>query len=568
MNRISRLSPVVADQIAAGEVVERPASVVKELVENALDAHATRITVLVEEGGLGRIVVDDDGEGILPEDVPLAVERYATSKLRVLNDLWTLTSLGFRGEALAAVAAVSHLTLTSRHADSRHGVRVTVDHGRTLPPVPHARSVGTRVEVTGLFHAVPARLKAMKTPGAEAAAIHQLLIQTATAFPEVAMNLAIDGMSVLESTGSGNLLETIRQVAGPAAATGLIPVSAVALSGAITVEGVVASPTAARGNRQLQVMTVNRRIIRNWSLRASVEQAYGHMLGERKYPLFWLQIMVPPEDVDPNAHPTKAEVRLTRERALAGLLYSAVSDALQESRAFPLEAGVQARETTGTYETDASPQLDLALDGAEPGLGPVLAQEIADLVPLGQWAARYILAQGRDGLYLIDQHAAHERVYYDRLRRAEERDLTAQPLLVPLVLTLTPREVDALNTHGPALKAAGFDLDWVGSATVAVREVPAALIDVADLTMVSVLFQALGAEGWTASHPVSWMTDHLLATAACKAAVKASRGLAREEMAGLLQMMARTESPRSCPHGRPTLLVIGLEEVDRRFGRR
>lgn len=564
MNRISRLPAVVADQIAAGEVVERPASVVKELVENALDAHATRIAVLVEEGGLGRMVVDDDGDGIVPDDVPLAVERYATSKLRSLDDLWTLSSLGFRGEALAAVAAVSHLMLTSRHQAFPHGVRVTVDHGRMLPSIPQARHQGTRVEVTGLFHAVPARLKAMKTPGAEASAIHQLMLQLATAFPEVAMSLSLDGETVLESTGSGDSLDAIRQVVGPHLTEGLIPVSAVALSGAIKVEGLIGSPTAARGNRQLQVMTVNRRIIRNWSLRASVEQAYGHMLGERRYPLFWLHITVPPEDVDPNAHPTKAEVRLGRERALAGLLYSAVSEALEESRAFPLEA----REPTTAYNPEGSSQLGLALESSDPGLGPVLAQEIADLVPLGQWAARYILAQGRDGLYLIDQHAAHERVYYDRLRRAEERELTAQPLMVPLVLTLTPREVEALNTHGPALKAAGFDLDWVGSATVAVREVPEALVDVADLSMVSVLFQALGSEGWTAAHPVSWMTDHRLATAACKAAVKASRGLAREEMVGLLQMMARTESPRSCPHGRPTLLVIGLEEVDRRFGRR
>lgn len=575
MSRIRRLDPAVADQIAAGEVVERPASVVKELTDNAIDAGARTVRVLVPDADRRHLVVEDDGGGMEADDVRLAVERHATSKLTRLADLDHLETLGFRGEALAAIGAVSRLTLASRPREgSDTGYQVVVDHGRQVAAGPVARRPGTRVECRDLFRDVPARLKALPAPAAEWAAIWQVVAAQAVAHPSVGWTLAehAGDEPAFATPPDGRLDQVLLAWLGPDAAAQLIAVDRQAFGGDVSVRGFILPPTLARGNRRQQVLVVNGRVVRNFSLRAAVEHGYGSLLPDRRYPGCWLQIDVPGPEVDPNAHPAKAEVRLERDRAVAGVVHQAVQDALRRERVFPLDSGTteeppaadpaaaggRAAEQTG-FDWPAP----AAADGR-----PLLHREIGELTPLAQWQARYLLCQGAAGLYLIDQHAAHERVYYDRLKASAGQPVSVQPLLMPLMLNLSRAEAALLDTHRAAISAAGFDVEPLGGSSAALRAVPAALADVADLQLVAVLFDSLLAGGPYGEHPVSWALDHQLATAACKAAVKANRPLSRGEMEALVAEMAASPSPRSCPHGRPTLLVLSLEEVDRRFGRR
>ncbi|MCL8208066.1 MAG: DNA mismatch repair endonuclease MutL [Actinomycetia bacterium] len=565
MSRIVRLDPRVADQIAAGEVVERPASVAKELVENALDARARRIVVQVDGGGLDQIVVEDDGEGMDAEDVRLSVERHATSKLRTVADLTRLETLGFRGEALAAIGAVGRLVVDSRPADAAIGYGVSVAGGRVTEAGPVARPPGTRVAVRDLFFTVPARLKQMKSPAAELAHVEQVVAAEALLHPGVAVELWADGARRWATPGNGELADAVAAVVGAEAAARSLPVEASILGGRVTVTGRILPPDGARGNRHGQVLGINGRPVRHAALRAAVEQAYGPALGPRRYPVFWLAVACPPEDVDPNVHPGKWEVRLDRERALAGALYGAVREVLAGGPPAPVLDPVPAapgplraaeRQATwvfGPASTDASPA--------------VRHPDLAGLVPLGQWAARYVLAQGPRGLYVIDQHAAHERLYYDQLRAEAATVRYSQPLLTPLVVDLTPAEWAGFEAARSELEAAGFVFEPAGR-TLRISAVPLLVADVAAGGLVGVLIQTWSGSWSEPAHPVSWIADHALATAACKAAVKASRGLAREEMAALLRDLAATDNPRACPHGRPTMLQLDLEEVDRRFGRR
>ena len=566
MSRIRKLSPVVADRIAAGEVVERPASVVKELVENALDAGARRIRIAVDSGGIDGMRVEDDGEGMSREDLALSVERHATSKLTRLEDLDTLATLGFRGEALAAIAAVSRLRIETRTAEAPHGWALSVYNGAAGGEEPVGRARGTSVHCTDLFLTLPARHKTLATPAAERGHVVQTVAQLAAAHPDVSMELITDGEVVWSTPGDGDLRHAVGAVWGEELAARAFEVGAEALGGAIRVTGLAAPPEDARGNRQGQVVSVNGRTVRNFALRAAAEQAYGELVGSRRHPLFWLLLTIPTPDVDPNAHPAKAEVRIMRERAAAGVVFRAVADALTTAPTFPLRTGEPASARTEAAE------LPLSWDDRPPvgadEAPPPLHREIQQLIPLGQWAARYILAQGPDGLYLIDQHAAHERVYYDQLVGRAERPATlAQPLLMPIPLTLSAREWAMWQEQREWLERAGFEMSELGGTTVAVRAVPAFLGRDADLSLLMTVIESLATDDGAVRHPVSWILDHTLATAACKAAVKASKGLSVLEMQELVTAMSRSPSPRSCPHGRPTLLVLGLEEVDRRFGR-
>ena len=571
MSRIRRLDPAVADQIAAGEVVERPASAVKELTENAIDAGAHAIRVLVPAPDRRHLIVEDDGVGMDRDDVLLSVERHATSKLARLADLDQLGTLGFRGEALAAIGSVSRLAVSSRPPSADTGYQVVVDHGLRVSAGPVARQPGTRVECRDLFRDVPARLKALPAAPAEWMAIWQVVAGQAAAHPHIGWTLAEEagGAPAFATRPGSTLADVLLAWLGPDAAAQLIPVERTALAGDVSVSGFILPPDRARGNRRQQVLAINGRVVRNFSLRAAVEQGYGSLLPERRYPGCWLQISIPAPQVDPNAHPAKAEVRLERERAVAGVVHQAVQDALRRQHAFPLQAASADGAVESASPLRAAEQAAWDWPSAASGASPApLHREIADLVPLSQWQARYLLCQGAAGLYLIDQHAAHERVYYDRFKQSAAQAVPVQPLLVPLVLNLSRTEAQLLATHGEVLAASGFELEPLGGSSAALRAVPAPLMDVADVSLVQTLFDSLLAGGAYGEHPVSWALDHQLATAACKAAVKANRPMTRPEMERLLADMAESPSPRSCPHGRPTLLVLSLEEVDRRFGRR
>ncbi|MCL6563243.1 MAG: DNA mismatch repair endonuclease MutL [Firmicutes bacterium] len=575
--RIRRLPPEVRDQIAAGEIVERPASVVKELVENSLDAGARRIEVEVWNGGREQIRVRDNGSGITAEDLPLAVERHATSKLHSVEELGDIQWLGFRGEALAAIAAVSRLTLASRPPEAAFGMRLRVDHGRVGAPEPCAMGVGTLVEVEGLFADVPARRKALAGAGTEFQRIYRVVAAMAIGYPEVAWHLSHDGRAALTTNGQGDGRDALDQVLGSSVAEAAVAVEWEDQALGWKVRGYLLPPPHGRSNRQSQVLFLNRRWVHNWVLRQAIEEAFRPQLPEGRYAAFWLAIELPRAEVDPNAHPAKLEVRIARERLLGARLYEVVRENLRRggpavslyppASAAPGGVGQGEWQWTGHVARETGPtEASFPVGPAAP---TALGQELLEVAPLGQWANKYIVAQGPRGLYLIDQHAAHERVYYERFVQQREHSQRRQPLLIPLAVDLPAELFAAWQRHRRTLEDQGFEWEEMGGTTVMVRALPAALAE--ETVRAEVVFRVIeGLDpegGFREGHRTSWRDDGAIALAACKAAIKAYRPLAAVEMEALLRQLAGCEDPRSCPHGRPTVLRLGLEEVDRRFGR-
>ncbi|OLZ09546.1 DNA mismatch repair endonuclease MutL [Sulfobacillus thermosulfidooxidans] len=574
MSRIHILDPLVADQIAAGEVVERPASVVKELVENSLDAMATHIDVQIEDGGRQLIAVQDDGLGMDGEDLILSVRRHATSKIEVLEDLTRSMTLGFRGEALAAISAVSRTHLFSRPRDQAYGFHLVVDGGQIGELVPTPMAEGTLIRVEELFFNVPARLKALKSAHAELGAIQQLLQHYAIGYADVAITLR-DGEKILWNTiGNGQVPDVIFQLFGSEIADSLLPVQYE--QEGLIIQGFICPAIKNRGTRQGQSLYINRRWVNNWVLRNAIEEAFRPHLPDRRYPYFWLFITVDGSEVDPNAHPTKSEVRLDHERFIAGKLYHAVQASLAaNSPSEPLSvASVGIEKPAQLYvswqDSESSmPSWNWPPESG-PGAVPVLHDEYKALIPLAQWQAKYIIAQGPFGLYLIDQHAAHERVYYEQFRRKGQEILVAQPLLIPYTYTCLPGEWAKWREYRDMFFEMGFDITEVGGTTLMVRAIPQGLMNSPSDSggIIRTVLESLADGEHHHDHPIFWTQETRYALAACKAAIKAYRVLTIDEMQALLDMMATVDDPRGCPHGRPTTLHLTLEEVDRRFGRK
>lgn len=574
MGRIHLLDPGVRDQIAAGEVVERPQSVVKELIENSLDAGATRIEIELAAGGTAEIAVRDNGDGIDAEDIPLAVKRHATSKLTVIEDLDAGVWLGFRGEALAAIAAVSRLSLASRTGKEPVGTRIEVDAGTLGPIVAQAMDVGTTVKVHDLFYPVPARLKMLRSSAAELGAIHRLVTAMAVGFPDVAFRLKADGRVLLASSGRGNPMEVLSGEVGGEIARDLMPIEAE--EDGWKVIGHIGPAHRHRASRHGQALFLNRRLIQNWVLRQAVEEAFRPEVPLRHFPLFWLRISIDPATVDPNAHPGKLEVRIQRERALAGFLNRSVAAALRQSPSVPgFDPSAEGQsEGVAQIPKHANEGFNWFAAGEAPpapavaGESPSLREELLELAPLGQWRQKYIIAQGPRGLYLIDQHAAHERVYFEAFRHASADATASQPLLIPYAYHVPPGLWAAWREQGDGLRQWGFDIDEIGGTSLMIRAVPHQLADI-DLgaTLFQRVLEGLDPDAVPREHPWSWARADRMAMAACKAAIKAYRRLSLTEIGSLLEQLARTEDPRSCPHGRPTMLHWTIEEVDRRFGR-
>lgn len=565
MGRIHRLADTVANQIAAGEVVERPASVIKELLENALDADARHITITVDDGG-PELEVRDDGVGIDADDLVLAVERHSTSKLSRIEDLERVTSLGFRGEALAAISSVSELTLASRPRGSARGAVLAVRFGRAETLRFEAMGEGTRVRVNNLFAQHPARLKSLRTAAAEFGGIQQVVQQLAIGNPGVQFQLFHNQRVALATPGRGSFAEAILAVFGRDVAADLIEIDYHSAEG-WELQGFVAPAHRHRANRMGEALYVNGRWITNWLLRQGVEDSFRPQLPERRFPYFWLFVTVPGSEVDPNAHPTKAEVRLYREHALRALLHRVVREALQ-LRSGPAPIEWQSPKSDDHY-TVQNLTLDWPSSAREETL-PVFHQSYRELVPLAQWRAKYIVAQGPQGLCLIDQHAAHERIYYEEFQRRGADITLVQPLLLPLTETLAAAEWAVFDAHRQQLHDWGFDIDALGGTTIAVRGVPTAFHDLHNHQgLIRTVVELLSAESSVPApaHPVHWTEKPDYAMAACKAAIKANRPMSMIEMQHLIETMSRVEDPRGCPHGRPTLLLLTIEEVDRRFGR-
>lgn len=568
MGRIHRLEPIVANQIAAGEVVERTASVVKELIENSLDAGAHLIDIRIDEE-YPSIEVRDDGEGIEREDLPRSIERHSTSKLTRLEDLEHAHTLGFRGEALAAIASVSELTIASRSVGAASGFCLDAVFGHVGNIRPHPMNVGTRVSVSHIFAQQPARLKAMKTPASEFGAIQHTVQQLAIDRPDVQMRLSHDGRSVLETPGRGDAQSTLLTIFGRDLAADLLAVNYESESG-WRISGYVAPAHRHRANRFGQGIFINGRWVTNWQIRAAVEEAFRPNIPDRRFPYFWLWIDLAAADVDPNAHPTKSEVRLAREQAVRALVYRVVKDVLKTLSPAPQWSDSPAEGMSAAENAPESLQFQWTANSKLAAEEPVLHQQYRDMVPLAQWRAKYIIAHGAQGLCLIDQHAAHERIFYERFKNHRSQMVVAQPLLIPLTETLSASEWAVWTAHQTDVARWGFEVASLGGTTVAVRAVPAAFHDLdTHQGLLRTVLELLSSESSVdTAHPVSWAEDAYYAMAACKAAIKANRPMSMLEMQSLLQDMGRVEDPRGCPHGRPTMWVLTLEEVDRRFGRR
>jgi DNA mismatch repair protein MutL len=598
---VRRLDPILVDRIAAGEVVERPASAVKELVENALDAGARRIEVVIEQGGRRLIRVNDDGAGMSSSDLDLAVERHATSKIPD-GDLSNIATLGFRGEALPSIASVAHLEIHSRPPTAPNGHMIRVDEGRKHQVAPAAHQGGTRIDVRDLFAATPARLKFLKSDRAEAQAVADVIKRLAMAHPQVRFALTGDNLTALEYAacpqGSQGLLTRIAQVLGSDFRDNALEVDADREGVRLT--GFAGLPTYHRANAQAQYLYVNGRPVRDRLLQGALRAAYMDYLPSDRHPALVLFITCDPRIVDVNVHPAKAEVRFRDPGLVRGLIVGALKQTLAAAMHRATTTGgertldVLARRNfaqpplrpapAANWDWRSSPAAPAPQGFAEAAQASFAHPPSADTrahaspptsdfsdAPLGAARAQvhdtYIVAQTRDGIVIVDQHAAHERLVYERLKRQrDESGVARQLMLIPVVVELDSGEVDRLLENSAALAGLGLVIESFGPGAVAVSEVPALLKNGDIAGLVRDVADTLAENGSATS--LERRIDHVLATMACHHSVRAGRRLSGEEMNALLREMEATPGSGQCNHGRPTYVELKLSDVERLFGRR
>ncbi|HUF48059.1 MAG TPA: DNA mismatch repair endonuclease MutL [Vicinamibacterales bacterium] len=596
MTRVQRLPPDLANQIAAGEVVERPASVVKELVENAIDAGATRVGITVEFGGKSVVAIEDDGEGMTREDAELAVERHATSKIHTAGDLAAIRTLGFRGEALPSIASVSRFRLRTRARGQVSGTEIRIDGGRA----PVVREVGapegTLVEVADLFFNLPARRKFLKADTAESAQITRLVTQLALGYWEIGFTLRSGTRLVLETPPAGLLEERFFQIYGDR--PDLVPVAKEAAG--VTVRGVVAALGEQGPARGPQHVFVNRRIVKDRTIMHAIQQAYSIATIKERSPEVHLFIAMAPDRVDVNVHPSKAEVRFVDQGLVHEVLRRAVIDALGTTGApelvlqgpvagapepgavaLPWSFGAAVPGSAPPGDTGALTAADAAMARAiegstpaawtDPRVGTAAGREgvqslIRPMTPLGQFRNTFIIAVDDEGIAIVDQHVAHERILFEQIsERLTGSPLESQRLLTPVVLELSPGARQTMLSHGPALDRFGFEVEDFGGSSLRVLAVPA-LLDWRD-SEAALRAVAVDLDGLTPGAGVDEALRRLAATMACHAAVKANDPLTREKMQYLLDELRRTAHSSVCPHGRPVVLRLTRREVERNFER-
>ncbi|MCB1635398.1 MAG: DNA mismatch repair endonuclease MutL [Xanthomonadales bacterium] len=603
------LPELLINQIAAGEVIERPASVLKELVENAIDAGARAITVDLEQGGVGLVRVTDDGQGIGADELPLAVTRHATSKIGSLDDLESVITLGFRGEALPSIGSVARLSLSSRQPDAEHGWGLQVEGGRVGEVAPVALRPGTRAEVRDLFHLVPARRKFLKTERTELSRCEEYLKALALARPEVAVELSHNGRTLWRApaaTDAGGQLQRLAAVLGRELAASCLQLSQ---SGAgLALQGWVAPATAARSQADLQFFFVNGRYVKDRLVSHAVRQAFADVLYAGRHPVYVLHLSLDPARVDANVHPAKHEVRFRDGRLVHDFIYRSLHEALADQR--PGQAAAIATEATAGASS-AAPTGPSAWRPAQQRLGlsqvreqwaayaalygqgagqasetadrsvqipqstaPSAAAVIetvgddADVPPLGyalaQLAGIYILAQNAQGLVIVDMHAAHERITYERLKEAADREgVRVQPLLVPRQLAVSPAEAELAEREAAGFAELGFEIERAGPESVRVRAVPEMLAGSDIEALLRDLLADLRERGSLSR--AGERRNELLSTAACHGSVRANRRLSIPEMNALLRDMEQTERAGQCNHGRPTWTALSLRELDALF---
>ena len=583
---IRQLPTDVASKIAAGEVIERPASVVKELVENSLDAGATRIETVIREGGVAEIRVSDDGCGIPADEVSLAFLRHATSKLTTVDELQSVATLGFRGEALPSIAAVSRATLTTRAIGADSGVRIQLRYGEPAGLDEVGCAPGTTVQAQELFGNLPARRKFLRSPAAETARIQEVVSRYALASPGVKFTLIADGRSILDTPGSGRARDAVLSVYGPDIASQMLPVLHV--DGDISIDGFVSTPQISRGNRSYITLLVNHRWVFDGSIAYAITQAYQGMLPDRRYPVAVIDVVIPAHAVDVNSHPAKREVRFRNADRLFSAVHHAVRDGLLAHAPVRQAVSVATPAHTDAPADSAPAQPLLAPGTARSAAGPQtssgpaplpttqlvssagsLRDVLASLRVVGQIRQTYIVAEGPEGMYLVDQHAAHERVVYDRLRQqASNQQRISQPLLSPTPCDLSIAQAATMEEYAELLESYGFGIEAFGNNTWLLRALPASLADggkgVTD--PVQILLELLDAIAL--EQVIMEREDALAATIACHGSVRAGMNLTIDEMSALLEQLEVTPDPHSCPHGRPTVVRFTEYQLEREFRRR
>ncbi|GAB4353691.1 MAG: DNA mismatch repair endonuclease MutL [Gammaproteobacteria bacterium] len=588
--RIRRLPTQLVNQIAAGEVIERPASVVKELLENSLDAGADRIEVEIEAGGVRLIRVRDNGGGIHPEDLALALAPHATSKIRTLEELERVASLGFRGEALASIASVSRLRIVSRQPDSDRAWEMTGgEAGDSLEPRPAAAPVGTTVEVRDLFFNTPARRKFLRTEKTEFSHIDGVVRRISMSRYDVGLTLRHNGKTLFrcrpgEAEAQRN--QRIGELLGGGFLEHSVPVAAEGAG--FTLWGRIGLPTFSRSQADLQYFFVNGRMVRDRIVTHAIRQAYQDVLYHGRHPAYLLYLTMDPAAVDVNVHPAKQEVRFRQSGLVHDFLFSSIHGAIRKLRpaadSAPLAMGAESRgETRGATAINPIPrQSGLPLKVGEQGaiyarLGETSPVESLPETPtsdevemhplgyaLGQLHGVYILAQNREGLILVDMHAAHERITYERMKEEwRETTLRTQPLLVPQKVAVAVREADLAEEHAELFRQVGLGVDRIGESTLLIRHIPVLLQGADASQLVRDVLSDLAVHG--GSSRVEERIREILATMACHGSVRASRRLSLDEMNALLRDMERTELSGQCNHGRPTWVRLTMDELDRLF---
>lgn len=611
MSKIRVLADHVANQIAAGEVVERPASVAKELVENSIDAGATRITIEIEAGGRRLLKVSDDGEGMVRDDAILAFERHATSKIRAADDLIAIGTLGFRGEALASIASVAKVDLTTSTEDAAAATRVAIEGGRMRDVKDAAHPRGTTIAVRDLFFNVPARRKFLRSEATETFHLTNLVTHYALAHPEIAFTFVNNGRDVVRAVAAKDLRERAYQIFGAEFVENLLAVEGGDRQVA-RVTGFVSAPRDRRTTRDAQYFFVNGRYVRDRMIGRSLSEGYRSILPYGFYPAALLFVETPLEEVDVNVHPAKTEVRFRRSAAVAEAVREAVRDALARNEYVPQITQTPPTQIPQIHTASAAvscpppqPRIEFAPPSPPATVipfpsGDEIARDVAEMIraqsvkspvpvppvdsaakltstvtpetlstnirPLGQLEESFIIATDDEGLLLIDQHVAHERVLFDKYRALEaERRTESQQLLVPETFDLTPAQAAVFDQLAPEFEVYGFELMRLSGRTVAIKAVPADLPPGHARNMLSELLDTVDAE--KKSNAPETMRDEIAASLACHAAIKVNMPLAPEKMRWLIDRLLQTSSPTTCPHGRPIILRLKMHDIKKGFHR-
>jgi DNA mismatch repair protein MutL len=568
----------IASQIAAGEVIERPASVVKELVENALDAHSDQIHIAIQSAGKRLIRVVDNGQGIPGEELGLAVTRHATSKLARAEDLFRITTLGFRGEALASIGSVSRMTIESRTPEARAGTRLRVEGGRMEKPAPAGMPQGTAVTVEDLFFNVPARLKFLKTDATERRHIEALVTRYALAYPAVRWSLMVNGKPSLQTNGNGDRREVLASLYGLDVARQMLAVEF--MEETYHIHGFISPISLTRSNRREITIFVNGRWVQDSAVTAAILKAYHTMLMVGRYPIAVLFLEMPAGDVDVNVHPAKAEVRFQKgnlvftrvQRAVrrALLAYSPVPD-LEPKQLWGQQPEAEtaqdpAWQMTAEIKTGSLPPREKEPARVQLETGTLSQDQLPLLRLVGQVAATYLVAEGPDGLYLIDQHAAHERVLFEQLMAQQSKKrVPAQTLLEAVNVTLPPEKARLLSEQLPVLDQLGFEVEPFGPNTFTVRAIPALIMGGDPEAALNAVVEDFEED----ESPLAAEIEAKITARICKRmAVKGGQTLSPEEQAALLRGLENCHSPRTCPHGRPTMIHLSANLLERQFGRR